>query len=74
MDDRAVKERPSENRIREAVSLGDARYFVVACPKDVVMYTAAVQATGMDGRIEVLDAIEVVEAALEPEVAAVAVA
>jgi hypothetical protein len=38
------------------------------------MYTAAVQATGMDGRIEVLDAIEVVEAALEPEVAAVAVA
>jgi Fe-S oxidoreductase len=74
MDDQGVKERPSENRIREAVSLGDARYFVVACPKDVVMYTAAVQATGMDGRIEVLDAIEVVEAALEPEVAAVAVA
>lgn len=74
MDDRGVKERPSENRIREAVALGDARYFVVACPKDVVMYTAAVQATQMDGRIEVMDVIELVEAALEPEEATVAVA
>ncbi len=74
MDDRGVKERPSENRIREAVALGDARYFVVACPKDVVMYTAAVQTTQMDGRIEVMDVIELVEAALEPEEATVAVA
>jgi Fe-S oxidoreductase len=74
MDDGEIKERPSENRIREAVSLGDARYFVVACPKDAVMYTAAVQSLGMEGRIEVVDAIELVEAALEPEVAPVAVA
>lgn len=66
MDDKGVKERPSENRIREAVALGDAGYFVVACPKDVVMYSAAVQSTGMEGRIQVMDVIELVEAALEP--------
>ncbi len=66
MDDKGVKERPSENRIREAVALGDAGYFVVACPKDVVMYSAAVQSTGMEGRIQVMDVIELVEAAMEP--------
>ncbi|MHB8332890.1 MAG: (Fe-S)-binding protein, partial [Candidatus Dormibacteria bacterium] len=73
MDDKGVKERPSENRIREAAALGDATYFVVACPKDVVMYSAAVQSTGMEGRIQVMDVIELVEAAMEPVAAAVAV-
>ncbi|HUZ00326.1 MAG TPA: (Fe-S)-binding protein [Thermomicrobiaceae bacterium] len=67
MDDSKLKERPSENRIREAVALGDADWFVVACPKDVVMYTAAVQSTGMEGRIEVKDVIELVEMAVAPE-------
>jgi Fe-S oxidoreductase len=71
MDDKGVKERPSENRIREAVALGDARYFVVACPKDVVMYTAAVQSLGMEDRIEVKDVIELVEMALDPLLVAV---
>jgi Fe-S oxidoreductase len=65
MDDSGQAERPSEARIREAASLGDARRFVVACPKDLVMYTAAVQAAGLDGHIEVVDVIELVEAALE---------
>jgi Fe-S oxidoreductase len=71
MDDRGIKERPSENRIREAVALGDAKYFVVACPKDVVMYTAAVQSLGMEDRIEVKDIIELVEMALDPHLVAV---
>jgi Fe-S oxidoreductase len=71
MDDKGIKERPSENRIKEAVALGDARYFVVACPKDVVMYTAAVQALGMEDRIEVKDIIELVEMALDPHLVAV---
>jgi Fe-S oxidoreductase len=71
MDDTGIKERPSENRIREAVALGDARYFVVACPKDVVMYTAAVQALGMEDRIEVKDIVELVEMALDPHLVAV---
>ena len=36
-----------ENRIREALDLGDVKMFVVACPKDTVMYTAAVQNLGL---------------------------
>ena len=72
MDDTGVTERPSENRIREAVALGDADYFVVACPKDVVMYTAAVQSLGMEDRIQVKDVIELTEMALSLEPAAVA--
>ncbi len=71
MGDSGIKERPSENRIREAVALGDAKYFVVACPKDVVMYTAAVQTLGMEDRIEVKDVIELVEMALDPHLVAV---
>jgi Fe-S oxidoreductase len=74
MDDSGQTERPSESRIREAVALGDAHRLVVACPKDMVMFTAAVQATGMAGRMEVVDVIELVEASLTPEEVAVAVA
>ncbi len=62
-DDTGVTERPSENRIKEALSLGDAKYFVVACPKDKVMYTAAVQALGVEDRIEVRDIVDLIELA-----------
>jgi Fe-S oxidoreductase len=62
-DDTGVTERPSENRIREALALGDARYFIVACPKDKVMYTAAVQALGVEDRIEVRDIIDLIKPA-----------
>ena len=62
-DDTGVTERPSENRIKEALTLGDAKYFVVACPKDKVMYTAAVQALGVDDRIEVRDIVDLIELA-----------
>ncbi len=74
MDDAGQTERPSEARIREAVSLGDARRFVVACPKDVVMFTTAAEATGMTGRIEVVDVIQLVEASLARREVPVAVA
>src|SRR5258708_39926266 len=40
------QERPSENRIREAVGLGEIAYFAVSCPKDVTMYEDAIKATG----------------------------
>lgn len=60
MDDSKSVERPSENRIKEALALGDARQFVVACPKDTVMYTAAVQALGVGDRITVRDMIDLV--------------
>jgi len=60
MDDSAMTERPSENRIREALALGDVEMFVVACPKDTVMYSAAAQALGVGDRITVQDMIDLV--------------
>ena len=41
--------------------MGDVTHFVVACPKDTVMYTAAVQALGAEDRIKVCDIIDLVE-------------
>ncbi len=68
MDDSGLQERPAENRIREAAALGsDIGYFVVACPKDMVMYTDAVKTTGYEGRIEVVDVAQLIERALESE-------
>jgi Fe-S oxidoreductase len=64
MGDGGVAERPSESRIREAAALEGARYFVVACPKDVTMYEDAVKTAGQEGRLVVRDLIEVVEEAL----------
>ncbi|CDX36277.1 conserved membrane hypothetical protein [Mesorhizobium plurifarium] len=57
--DDGVKERPSENRIREALSLG-VDMFVVACPKDKVMYTAATDALGVAGQLKVVDVAELI--------------
>ena len=67
-------ERPSEQRIREALGVLADPYaaidapppmFVVACPKDVAMYTDAVKASGNEGKIVVKDIIELVSEALE---------
>jgi Fe-S oxidoreductase len=57
-------ERPSEQRIREALALGTIRYFVVACPKDVAMYTDAVKTSGNEGKIVVKDIAELVVEAM----------
>jgi len=62
MDDSGMKERPSENRIKEALALGDVRSFVVSCPKDKVMYSAAVQALGVQKDLAVVDLAELLEA------------
>lgn len=62
-DDSGVTERPSENRIKEALALGDAHIFVVACPKDKVMYTAATQALEVEDRLPVRDIAELIELA-----------
>ena len=66
-------ERPSENRIREAVALPDVELFVVACPKDVTMYEDAIKTSGNAGRIELRELTELIEEALvtEPALAAV---
>lgn len=47
--------------------MGDASLFVVACPKDTVMYTAAVQNLGVEDRITVRDVIHLIEVAQEAE-------
>jgi Fe-S oxidoreductase len=65
MDDSKMKERPSENRIREALSLGpDVKYFVVCCPKDFAMFGDAVKTSGNEGKLEVKDIIQLVEEAM----------
>ncbi|WP_139061521.1 (Fe-S)-binding protein [Sulfobacillus thermosulfidooxidans] len=72
MEEVGVKERPADNRIREAVALPNVNYFVVACPKDMSMFSAAVQSTGNEDRIKVVDVAELLAQAvglLVPETA-----
>lgn len=56
----------AEQRIAEALALPGVRYFVVSCPKDVTMYRDAVKTGGFEGRIEVKEIVELLEAALGP--------
>ena len=55
-------ERPSEQRIREAQTLGDLDYFLVTCPKDLAMYSDAVKVVGAD--FEVAELTTLIEHAL----------
>ena len=64
MEEGAVKERPSEARIREAAALDGVQVLVVACPKDVAMYQDAVKTTGYENRLVVKDLIELVYEAM----------
>jgi Fe-S oxidoreductase len=59
-------QRPSENRIDEAVALGAVDYFVVACPKDVTMYEDAIKTSGHQGEIELKELTELVLESLAP--------
>ena len=61
-----VKERPSENRIREALGLGDIQHFVVSCPKDLTMYRDAVKTSGNEGKIAVRDIADLLAEAAAP--------
>ena len=56
-------ERPSEQRIREAQTLGDLDYFLVSCPKDLAMYTAAA-AEVVGAEFEVAELTALIERAL----------
>ena len=51
-------QRPSENRIDEAIGLAGLDYFVVACPKDVTMYEDAIKTSGHQGEIELREISE----------------
>ena len=64
MKEGEMHERPSENRIREAVCLDGVGVFVVACPKDLTMYRDAVKTTLQESRLVVKDLIELVYEAL----------
>jgi Fe-S oxidoreductase len=64
-DSPGIKERPSESRVREAVSVAQANIMVVACPKDVVMFQDAVKTTGNESKITVRDIAELVWEAIE---------
>jgi Fe-S oxidoreductase/nitrate reductase gamma subunit len=60
------QERPSENRIREAVGLPEVEIFVVSCPKDVTMYEDAIKTSGNAERIALRELTELIEQALAP--------
>ena len=62
LDEGGAGERPADQRIREALTV-DTPYFVVACPKDIAMFSAAVVSTGSEERIKVIDVAEIVYAA-----------
>jgi Fe-S oxidoreductase len=64
-----IKERPAENRIREAAALSGVNTLVVACPKDIAMFRDAVKTTGSEGKIAVRDLIELVAEAAEIQTA-----
>jgi len=64
MDDSKMEERPSENRIKEALTLGDVDVFVVSCPKDYAMFTDAVKTSGNEDKIRVMDIIDLVAEAI----------
>ena len=52
-----IEERPSEQRIREALTLGDLDYFLVSCPKDLAMYSDAAKVVGADFEVAELTAL-----------------
>jgi len=64
MDDSKLEERPSEIRIREALTLVDVDHFIVACPKDYTMFSDAVKTSGNEGKLKVKDIIELVQEAM----------
>ena len=57
MEDAELEERPSEQRIREAQTLGDLDYFLVSCPKDLAMYSDAAKTVGADFKVAELTAL-----------------
>lgn len=65
--------KPAESRIVEALKTlhdpyrTDIPLFIVACPKDVAMYSDAVKTSGNEGKIVVKDVIELVAEAAQSE-------
>jgi Fe-S oxidoreductase len=64
LDEGTMKERPSENRIKEGAGLTDVSTFVVACPKDITMFQDAVKTASLEDKLVVKDLIDLVYEAL----------
>jgi Fe-S oxidoreductase len=64
MDEKDVKERPSESRVKEAAGLEGVQSLVVACPKDVAMFRDAVKTTGNEEHLNLKELIELVYEAM----------
>ena len=65
MEDTAgIKERPAENRVREAASLPGVHTLVVTCPKDLVMFQDAIKTTGLEGQLFVKELSDLVAQAV----------
>ena len=59
-DAQGVRERPAENRVKEAARTDGVGSLVVSCPKDLVMFQDAVKTAGLEGKLEVKDLAELV--------------
>ena len=59
-----MTQRPSENRIEEAVAVG-VNHFTVACPKDMTMYADAAKTSGNEETMAVKDIIDFVLEAMD---------
>ena len=59
-----VNERLSENRIKEAVAVG-AEVLAVCCPYEVSRFEDAVKSTGNEGKLAVMDIIEILDACMD---------
>jgi Fe-S oxidoreductase len=64
MEETGVKDRPSENRVREAAQLESVQTLVVACPKDISMFKDAIKTQGLERRLDVKDLMELIHEAL----------
>jgi Fe-S oxidoreductase len=59
--------RPAEQRLLEALAVPGVTAFVVACPKDASMFTAALATLGVGDRLAVRELSELVAEALQPD-------
>ena len=55
-----TSERLSENRVKEAIEVG-AEVLVVCCPYEVSRFEDAVKSTDNDGKLAVIDIIEIID-------------
>lgn len=61
-----VTERLSENRVKEAVSVG-AEVLAVCCPYEVSRFEDAVKSTGNEGKLQVLDIVEILDRSMRTQ-------